>query len=92
MSSRLIPHGNGYFWASPGAIKSPVGASTAVPQEEVMLPSPSWHKHPKQRKPKSIFKQQPRGQQCQKPTPGKTPKPAAALWGEQTAFASPKQH
>lgn len=43
-SSRLIPRGNGYFWASPRAIKSPVGAGTAVPQQEVMLPSPSRHK------------------------------------------------
>lgn len=45
-SSRQIPRGNGYFWASPRAIKSPVGAGTAVPQQEVMLPSPSRHKHP----------------------------------------------
>lgn len=44
--SRQIPRGNGYFWASPRAIKSPVGAGTAVPQQEAMLPNPSRHKHP----------------------------------------------
>lgn len=43
--SRQIPRGNGYFWASPRAIKSPVGAGTAAPQQEAMLPNPSRHKH-----------------------------------------------
>lgn len=46
VSSQQSPRRNGYFWASPRAIKSPVGAGTAVLQQQVMLPSPSRHKHP----------------------------------------------
>lgn len=67
LCSRQVPRGNGYFWALPGAIKSPVGAGAAVPQEEVVLPSTSRHKHPERWEPKSIFKQQPKGQECQNP-------------------------
>lgn len=93
LHSRQIPHGNGYFWALPGAIKSPVGAGAAVPQEEVVLPSASRHKQPERWEPKTISKQQPKGWECQKPTPGETSKHVSAFQGDQTTLASsPKQH
>ena len=55
-----------------------MGASAAVPQEEVAFPSASQHKHPERWEPKSIFKIQPR---VQKTHPRKDPQSTRPHFG-----------